>query len=146
MLSTGSSTPTCWRTPALAPLSYQVTSACDAVKAGARLAGLTPPRHDDTETTFPEPRARIAKTFSFIEGVAANDYAGEAERKITPPWTSSKFIRPKTRIRRSEHKRLLPLQNYRIYPLEPRVLYREYGLNWRNQLRESMTGRSGTRI
>lgn len=81
--------------PDMAPLAYQVTSACDYVKAGARLAGLAPPRHDDTETTFPELRARIAKTLAFIKGVDARDYDGAAERTITLPWAPGKALAAK---------------------------------------------------
>lgn len=81
--------------PDMAPLAYQVTSACDYVKAGARLAGVSPPRHDDTEMTFPELRARVAKTLSFIEGVEAHTYEGASERKITLPWAPGKVLAAK---------------------------------------------------
>ncbi len=37
--------------------------------AGARLAGLEVPSYADTETTFDELQARIARTVEFLEGI-----------------------------------------------------------------------------
>jgi len=49
---------------------YQVQSACDYVKAAAAwLSGQTPPKHEDSEQTIGELRARIKKTISFVESV-----------------------------------------------------------------------------
>ena len=54
------------------PLSRQVQIACDTAKgAVARLAGVEIPKHEDTEQTFAELKARIAKTLDFIESVPA---------------------------------------------------------------------------
>ena len=55
------------------PLSRQVQIACDTAKgAVARLAGVEIPKHEDTEQTIPELKARIAKTLDFvIYGTAA---------------------------------------------------------------------------
>src|SRR5262245_49314359 len=56
--------------PDMFPLSRQVQIATDAAKgAAARLAGLPVPSFEDTEKTFPELKARIAKTLSFIATV-----------------------------------------------------------------------------
>jgi hypothetical protein len=47
-----------------------VQSAADAAKiCTARLAGQKPPSDPDTETTFDELQARIAKTLAFIRSV-----------------------------------------------------------------------------
>lgn len=52
-------------------LAGQIQSASDAAKAGtARLAKLAPPSFPDTETTFDELQARIAKTLDFIASVS----------------------------------------------------------------------------
>ncbi|HVI63291.1 MAG TPA: DUF1993 family protein, partial [Bradyrhizobium sp.] len=52
--------------PDMKPFIYQVQSACDYVKAAAAwLSGQTPPRHEDTEQTIDEVRARIRKTVDF---------------------------------------------------------------------------------
>jgi hypothetical protein len=57
--------------PDMYPLSGQVQGASDAAKFGAaRLAGVTPPSFADTETTFDELQARIAKTLDFLKSVS----------------------------------------------------------------------------
>ncbi len=49
--------------PDMHPLSRQVQIACDTAKGAAgRLAQVEVPKHADTETTFAELKARIAKT------------------------------------------------------------------------------------
>jgi len=54
--------------PDMHPLTRQVQIACDTAKgAAARLAGIDPPKHEDTETTFADLKARIAKTLDFLE-------------------------------------------------------------------------------
>src|ERR1700745_4488926 len=56
---------------------YQVQSACDYVKAAAAwLSGQTPPKHEDTEQTIGEFRARIKKTISFLERVEEAQQCG----------------------------------------------------------------------
>jgi uncharacterized protein len=65
------------------PLSRQVQIACDTAKgAVARLAGLEVPKHDDTEQTLTELKARIAKTLAFIEGVQAAQVEGSEDREV----------------------------------------------------------------
>jgi uncharacterized protein len=58
--------------PDMYPLARQVQIACDTAKgAAARLAGIDVPKHEDTETTLPELKARIAKTVDFLQSVNA---------------------------------------------------------------------------
>jgi uncharacterized protein len=65
------------------PLSRQVQIACDTAKgAVARLAGVDIPKHEDTEKTIPELKARIAKTLDFIESVGAAKIDGSEEREV----------------------------------------------------------------
>ena len=53
--------------PDMFPLARQVQIASDMAKGcAARLASQEPPKYDDTETTFPELKARIAKTIAFL--------------------------------------------------------------------------------
>ena len=53
--------------PDMFALARQVQIACDTAKgAMARLAGVEIPKHEDTEKTFDELKARIAKTLEFI--------------------------------------------------------------------------------
>ena len=69
--------------PDMLPLSRQVQIACDTAKgAGARLAGLENPKHEDTESTVPELKARIAKTIDFLKSVKAEQLHGAESREI----------------------------------------------------------------
>jgi len=79
--------------PDMRDFIYQVQSACDYVKAAAAwLSGQAPPRHDDTERTIDELRARIRKTVAFAESVTAAQYAGASERKVKLSWAPGKVI------------------------------------------------------
>jgi hypothetical protein len=69
--------------PDMFPLSRQVQIACDSAKgAVARLAGIEPPKHEDTEKTFEELQARIAKTLEFIGSVKPAQIDGSEDREI----------------------------------------------------------------
>jgi hypothetical protein len=71
------------------PLSRQVQIACDTAKgAVARLAGVEIPKHEDTEKTIPELKARIAKTLDFIESIPAAKIDGSEDREIVLPMRS----------------------------------------------------------
>src|SRR5215203_2112103 len=53
--------------PDMFPLLRQIQVISDAAKGGAaRLAQVEPPSYPDTETTWPEIKARIAKTIAFV--------------------------------------------------------------------------------
>jgi hypothetical protein len=70
--------------PDMKPFIYQVQSACDYLKAAAAwLSGQKPPKHEDTEQTIDEVRARIRKTVAFVESVAEAQYADAAERRVS---------------------------------------------------------------
>lgn len=61
----------------------QIQLASDAAKGGAaRLAGVEAPAMPDTETTFPELRARIAKTIAFLQTVKRDQVDGQEERQV----------------------------------------------------------------
>jgi len=65
------------------PLARQVQISCDTAKgAVARLAGVEIPKHEDTEQTIPELKARIAKTLEFIASVPAAKIDGSEEREV----------------------------------------------------------------
>ncbi|MFY9316742.1 MAG: DUF1993 domain-containing protein [Burkholderiales bacterium] len=69
--------------PDMFPLSRQVQIACDTAKgAVARLAGVEIPKHEDSEKTFAELQARIARTLEFIGSVPAARIDGSEEREI----------------------------------------------------------------
>jgi hypothetical protein len=65
------------------PLSKQIQIASDAAKgAGARLTNSEVPSFADTETTFPELQARIARTVAFLQGLDAAQFEGCEAREI----------------------------------------------------------------
>lgn len=69
--------------PDMFPFTRQVQIACDTAKgAVARLAGAEIPKHEDTEQTFAELKARIAKTIEFVESVPAAKIDGSEEKEI----------------------------------------------------------------
>src|ERR1019366_337698 len=62
-----------WRlAPDMFALTRQVQVACDQAKNGAaRLAGVEPPKFEDTETSLDQLKQRIAKTLAYIQGLDA---------------------------------------------------------------------------
>lgn len=69
--------------PDMFPLVRQVQIACDFAKSvSARLAQADVPSWEDTETTFEELQARIARTQAFITGLDAANFAGAESRDI----------------------------------------------------------------
>lgn len=70
--------------PDMFALKRQVQIACDTAKgAAARLAGVDVPKHEDTEQTFAELNARIAKTVAFIQTIQPAQVDGSEEKDIT---------------------------------------------------------------
>lgn len=70
--------------PDMHPLVRQVQTTCDFAKgAGARLAGQEVPSYPDTETTFDELAARIAKTLAFLGTLKPEEIDGSEKRDIT---------------------------------------------------------------
>lgn len=70
--------------PDMFPLVRQVQIASDFAKSvSARLAGVEVPAFEDTEQTFEELRARIAKTLDFIGGLQPSAFEGAGQRRIT---------------------------------------------------------------
>lgn len=70
--------------PDMYPLTRQVQIACDVSKgAVGRLGGVEVPKHEDTEQTIPELKARIAKTIAFINSVKAEQINASADSNIT---------------------------------------------------------------
>jgi uncharacterized protein len=69
--------------PDMFTLTRQVQVACDFAKGCcARLAGSDPPAFEDTETSFPELQARIARTRQFVSTFKAVQIDGTEERDI----------------------------------------------------------------
>ena len=69
--------------PDMFPMSRQVQSACDTAKgAVARLAGVEIPVHEDTEQTFEELKARIARTITFIQTIQPAQVDGSEDKEV----------------------------------------------------------------
>ena len=69
--------------PDMFPLKRQVQVACDSAKgAVARLAGVEIPKHEDTEQTFAELQARIARTIDFINTIKPAQIDGSEGKEI----------------------------------------------------------------
>jgi hypothetical protein len=70
--------------PDMLPMTRQVQIACDAAKgAVARLAGVEVPKHEDTEQTFAELKARIAKTIEFVQSIKPEQIDRSEDKDIT---------------------------------------------------------------
>ena len=69
--------------PDMFPLLKQVQIACDFAKGvSGRLAGVELPVFDDSEQTFAELRALVAKTIAFISGLDATRFDGSEDREV----------------------------------------------------------------
>ena len=73
-------------TPDMFPFVRQVQLVTDFAKGGtARIAGVEVPSYPDTETSFAELKARIAKTVDFIRALKPGDIDGHEGREVTIP-------------------------------------------------------------
>src|SRR6266446_5140896 len=73
-------------TPDMFPLVRQVQLTADFAKGGAgRIAGVELPKFPDTETSFAELKARIAKTIDFLKDFRPAQIDGSEGREITIP-------------------------------------------------------------
>ena len=69
--------------PDMYPLTRQVQIACDTAKgAAARLAGIEVPKHEDTEVTLADLKARIKKTVDFLKTITSAQLQGAETRSI----------------------------------------------------------------
>ncbi|RQO38442.1 DUF1993 domain-containing protein [Herminiimonas sp. KBW02] len=69
--------------PDMFPLLRQVQVACDFSRGvSARLAGLDVPKFDDSEKSFADLQALIAKTLAFIDGIKPEQIDGQEARDI----------------------------------------------------------------
>lgn len=88
--------------PDMLPLSMQVRFVCDQARFGvARLVGEEPPAVADADADFGGFKARIERTISYVESVAADRYRGAETRTIAFPqaadlsveFTGEQFLR-----------------------------------------------------
>jgi len=70
--------------PDMLPFSRQIQLTSDFAKNSmARLAGVDPPRFEDTETTMAELVVRVKKTVEYLDTVPATALQGSETRAIT---------------------------------------------------------------
>jgi hypothetical protein len=80
--------------PDMHPLVKQVQIACDTAKgAAARLAGIDPPSHADSEVSIADLKARVAKTLEFVNSIRPEQLNNAETRAIEmkTPRTTLKF-------------------------------------------------------
>jgi hypothetical protein len=69
--------------PDMLPFNRQVQIATDGAKGCAsRLAGVEAPSWPDTETTFPELQARVAKAVAYLEGFGPDKIDGAEDKPV----------------------------------------------------------------
>jgi hypothetical protein len=69
--------------PDMLPLTRQVQIATDFAKGvSARLAGVDVPAYEDTEQSFADLQARIAKTLAFIDALTPGQINGSEQREV----------------------------------------------------------------
>jgi hypothetical protein len=72
--------------PDMFPLVRQIQTACDfAVKGCARLTGSEVPSTPDTEKSFADLQARIAKTIEYVKSYKPAQFDGADARDVTFP-------------------------------------------------------------
>lgn len=70
--------------PDMFTFARQVQVAADFAKGGtARLAGIEPPRFDDSEHTFADLKARVDKTATYIGTFTAAQIDGSEDRQVS---------------------------------------------------------------
>jgi hypothetical protein len=68
------------------PFVRQVQSTCDVAKfIAARLSGKDAPKHEDSEKTIEELRARVRSVIEYLGGFTAKDFEGAATRAVSLP-------------------------------------------------------------
>ena len=78
--------------PDMLPLVRQVQIASDNAKGcAARLAGIDPPKFDDSETTYAQLTERIDKTLAFLKTVKKEQVDGSEGRDIVLKFPNQTF-------------------------------------------------------
>src|SRR5262245_51531032 len=70
--------------PDMFNFTKQVQLATDFAKGpSSRLAGIDNPKFEDNEKTFPELKARIAKTLAYLKTIKPEQIDGSADKDVT---------------------------------------------------------------
>ncbi|GGF38704.1 hypothetical protein GCM10011611_51320 [Aliidongia dinghuensis] len=96
--------------PDMFPLAQQIQIATNQAKGAiARLAGVEVPSYADTETTFDELKARIARTLDFVNAFTDDQIDGTEEREIV--------------LKREDKELRLTGQNYLLHLVFPHFYF-----------------------
>lgn len=75
------------------PFIRQVQIACDNAKSvAAKLAEIENPKHEDSEKTIPELKARIEKTVAFLKTIKPEQMIGKEDIKVPFQYVPGKFL------------------------------------------------------
>lgn len=110
--------------PDMHPFSTQVQTSCDGLKfAAARLAGVEPPSHPDTESTMAELKQRIAATLAFVDELRPEQFEGAESRELTLSFIPGKAIRG------DDYLREMALPNFYFHVTTAYALLRQSGVD-----------------
>jgi hypothetical protein len=110
--------------PDMFSFEKQIQSACDAAKfCAAYLSGQTAPKHEDTETTWPQLRERIGKVVSYLENFKETDFENGASVKVKPGWAQGKWIVG------SEYVQHLAIPNFYFHVMTAYAILRHNGVD-----------------
>ncbi|HEY6598906.1 MAG TPA: DUF1993 domain-containing protein, partial [Pseudomonadales bacterium] len=72
--------------PDMFHFTRQVQAVTDQARNCARLAGMDPPKYENTEASFDELKARIAKTVAFLDTLTPAKTNGAEDKTIDVPF------------------------------------------------------------
>ncbi len=79
--------------PDMLPLGRQIQIACDTAKLGAaRVSGKEAPKHEDTEKSLTEFKARIESVIGYLNSFKKDDFKNAMEIKVTQPRWEGKWM------------------------------------------------------
>ncbi len=110
--------------PDMFALTRQVQAAVDQAKNGAaRLAGVEPPKFEDTESTIAQLKERIAKTIAFLKTLDTKAIDASADREITFPLGPTK----KGQMQGDEYLNHFVLPNFYFHATSAYAILRHAG-------------------
>jgi uncharacterized protein len=102
----------------------QIQVACDFAKnTVSRLAGIDPPKHEDTETSFDELLARIAKSRAVVSSMTPDQINGSETREIIVPTRQGEM-----RFAGQEYLMMFALPNFYFHVTTAYAILRHNGL------------------
>src|SRR4249920_3418935 len=110
--------------PDMLPFVNQIRIACDHAKGvAANMSGKEAPKHEDTETTMAELRARIAKCVAYLDTFTAADF-----ERVKPDTLIRLPNRPGKAIPAEEYLYALQLPNFYFHVTTAYDLLRHGGV------------------